>query len=239
MSKATFSVAPSRPSVQDFLDDDLQETKITTPRSKPFNRSISNPTSTTQKVDSSMGFLDQDALMKIGDLLHGISSENKIKDEERSKDHHSNETSLMPEEGFGHWSTKKLDKTVPDQLLLSHANQRGQSSSKQESLGKSRGQTVDRSWGSVEGIATKTDDYLIEMREKAAIVIQRWYRRMNIRRTAGAAAMKRMMASKKQEMEARMSYEREEVSRILQENFILAGKSGEKSLDKCQSYRIS
>ena len=72
-----------------------------------------------------------------------------------------------------------------------------------------------KSWESVEDILeTKTDDYLIQLREKAATLIQRWYRRCRIRSTAGAAAMKRMMAQKKEDMETRMNAERHQVKEM-------------------------
>jgi len=218
MSKATFSVAPSRPSVEDFLDDDFHEAKEQAPHSKLLTRSASNPSASTQQLDSSVGLLDQDALMKIGNLLQDIKSENDVKDPVISKSNHSQqlhdkrESTFVPSQKFGNWSTKQLDEQ--GELLTSQANERHQVHGKSGPSASVRhnpgDHTVHRSWGSVEGIETKTDDYLIAMREKAAIVIQRWYRRVKIRRTAGAAAMKRMMAAKKQEIEARMSYENEE-----------------------------
>ena len=57
----------------------------------------------------------------------------------------------------------------------------------------------------------KTDDYLIFQRDNAARKIQRWYKRSKIRKTAGAAAMKRMLNSKREMMEARRSMERNQV----------------------------
>ena len=219
MSKATFSVAPSRPSVEDFLDDDFQGPKEQAPHGKLLTRSVSNPSASTEQLDSSVGLLDQDALMKIGSLLQDIRSENDVKDpvvptsNHSQKFHDKRESAFMPNQKFGNWSTKQLGES--GELLTSQANERHQVYNKSGPSASVRhnpgDQTVHRSWGSVEGIETKTDDYLIAMREKAAIVIQRWYRRVKIRRTAGAAAVRRMMAAKKQEIEARMSYENEEV----------------------------
>ena len=221
MSKATFSVAPSRPSVEDFLDDNVQETSNATPHNKLLTRSVSNPSASTQQLDSSIGLLDQDALLKIGNLLDDIKGENKINDQGASSNYHSQQIrvggadTLMHGRGFGQWSTKQPDGSETDQLLIAQNNQRHMSYKNAKpnanAMHVENDKTVHRSWGSVEGIATKTDDYLIAMREKAAILIQKWYRRAKIRRTAGAAAMKRMMAAKKQEIEARMSYENEEV----------------------------
>ena len=45
----------------------------------------------------------------------------------------------------------------------------------------------------------------------AAKSIQRWWRKVLLRRRAGDAAMRRMMESKKNELEQRMSFEREQV----------------------------
>ena len=45
----------------------------------------------------------------------------------------------------------------------------------------------------------------------AAKSIQRWWRKILLRRRAGDAAMRRMMESKKNELEQRMSFEREQV----------------------------
>ena len=45
----------------------------------------------------------------------------------------------------------------------------------------------------------------------AAESIQRWWRKVLLRRRAGDAAMRRMMESKKNEIEQRMSFEREQV----------------------------
>ena len=221
MSKATFSVAPSRPSVEDFLDDNVQETKKATPHNKMLTRSVSNPSTSTQQLDSSIGLLDQDALLKIGNLLEDIKGENNVKGQGAISNYHSQQTrvgganALMSSQGFGQWSNKQLNEGEAEQLLTAQNNQRHVSckNTKQDANARrvEKDKTVHRSWGSVEGIETKTDDYLIAMREKAAILIQKWYRRAKIRKTAGAAAMKRMMAAKKQEIEARMSYENEEV----------------------------
>lgn len=218
-SKATYSVAPSRPSIDDFLDEDVQETKTITPQSKQLTRSYSNPVASKQEKEASMGFLNQDALLKIGHLLHDISSDNKDKQNGKNSGKNHAGESFGRVEGneprFSHWSSSKLDEKVPGESLSFETNTRIASFRKTELSNDTRkakeDQAVHRSWGSVEGIETKTDDYLIAMREKAALVIQRWYRRVKIRKTAGAAAMKRMMSAKKQELEARMSYEREEV----------------------------
>ena len=165
--------------------------------------------------------LDQDALLKIGNLLEDIKGENNVKGQGAISNYHSQQTrvgganALMPSQGFGQWSNKQLNEGEAEQLLTAQNNQRHVSykNTKQDANSRrvEKDKTVHRSWGSVEGIETKTDDYLIAMREKAAILIQKWYRRAKIRKTAGAAAMKRMMAAKKQEIEARMSYENEEV----------------------------
>lgn len=57
-----------------------------------------------------------------------------------------------------------------------------------------------------------------EEKAKAAQLIQIWWRRTRIRRTAGAAAMKRMMERKQTEIKQRLTIERERVCG--QENFI-------------------
>ena len=157
--------------------------------------------------------------MRIGNLLQDITSDNKVKGEGNVRGYQQtrldNGDTVAPNQRFSQWSTKQQDEAQPEQLLFAQANQRRQSYNKAKLPTNARhvesDKAVHRSWGSVEGIETKTDDYLIAMREKAAIVIQKWYRRMKIRRTAGAAAVRRMMAAKKQEIEARMSYENEEV----------------------------
>lgn len=167
-----------------------------------------------------MEFLDQDALTKIGNLLQDISGDNKIKGEARKENYETLGAAFAgDEQKFDQWSSKKQDATISDAIFQTNGNKRRLSHGENVESTNARknvddGPTVHGSWGSVEGIATKTDDYLIAMREKAAIVIQRWYRRVKIRNTAGAAAIKRMMAAKKQEVEARMSYEQKEVCKF-------------------------
>lgn len=49
-------------------------------------------------------------------------------------------------------------------------------------------------------------------RELAAACIQLWWRKIRIRKTAGAAAMQRMMENKRKEMEFKLTLERKKVS---------------------------
>ncbi|XP_065066186.1 centrosomal protein of 131 kDa-like isoform X2 [Rhopilema esculentum] len=216
-SKATFSVIPPRPSVDEFLDSEVRETKKESPRRNELARSFSNP-ARYEDQSASVGFLDQAALSKIGHLLENISNDSKLSDVRKEPEFDKpsksfgNKTSATTDSN--HWPNYKEDGGDPEDLLFSQANKRATKTrdSKTHVNSKVGGgkSTVHRSWGSVEGIETKTDDYLIARREKAAIVIQRWYRRVKIRKTAGAAAMKRMMDAKRKEVEARMSYEKEE-----------------------------
>ena len=215
-SKATFSVIPPRPSVDEFLDPEVRETRKESPNE--LARSFSNPAK-YEDQSASVGFLDQAALSKIGDLLENISNDSKRSDVRKEPEFDKpsklfgNRTSATTDSN--HWPNDQGDGGDPEDLLFSQANKRAtkmrDSKTHVNSKVGSGKSTVHRSWGSVEGIETKTDDYLIARREKAAIVIQRWYRRVKIRKTAGAAAMKRMMDAKRKEVEARMSYEKEEV----------------------------
>ena len=50
-----------------------------------------------------------------------------------------------------------------------------------------------------------------ERREMAACCIQRWWRKVNIRRRAGDAAMKRMMETKRKQMEAKLNMQKKKV----------------------------
>ena len=64
---------------------------------------------------------------------------------------------------------------------------------------------------SVENVV-RQNDILTLKRENAAKYIQVWWQKVRIRKTAGAAAMRRMMENKQHEMKTRLSVEREKVS---------------------------
>eukprot|EP00112_Aurelia_sp_Birch-Aquarium-sp1_P016749 Seg382.12 transcript_id=Seg382.12/GoldUCD/mRNA.D3Y31 product="Centrosomal protein of 131 kDa" protein_id=Seg382.12/GoldUCD/D3Y31 len=220
-SKATFNMIPQRPSIEDFINsENLQNS----PHKQEFGRSLSNPDG-REKQSAATSFLDQTDLRKIGDLLQDISSDKNYKvpnakDILSSRGYYSAAKATQDEQKGQRLYPEKTGITgqrsaITGQRSHPQLNEFRSDASDTESVEitadkKSKIASVHRSWGSVEGIETKTDDYLIAMREKAAIVIQRWYKKARIRRTAGAAAMKRMMASKKQELETRMSYEREQ-----------------------------
>ena len=217
---------PQRPSIEDFIDSDNLHNSA---HKQEFRRSFSNPDE-HEKKSAATSFLDQTDLRKIGDLLQDISNDKNYK-EPNAKD-------ILSSRGYSSASKAKVtqdeertqtlcsEKAGITSQRLAIAGQRSHpqfneirsdASDKEsaEIAASKKIASVHRSWGSVEGIETKTDDYLIAMREKAAIVIQRWYKKARIRRTAGAAAMRRMMANKKQELETKMSYEREQVCHTL------------------------
>ena len=61
-------------------------------------------------------------------------------------------------------------------------------------------------YGNTKFVASKE-----EQRQRAAHVVQTWWRRVRIRKTAGAAAMKRMMEQKQTMLKERLTMERETV----------------------------
>ena len=198
---------PARPSVEDFLFDKKLNDDSNFPAKKKIEKKHKNADSDSDEHHESIAFLSQDELRKIQKLPQSSP---------RKKDQHLRGFLEEFHAGGGSFFDKDSKEPAAERFKPKQHNNRPDSTENSDARKVVRKSSRDensvhKSRGSVEDIKKKTDDYLIEMREKASVVIQRWYRRTKIRNTAGAAAMKRMMANKKEELQARFTYERDQV----------------------------
>lgn len=183
-----------RPSIQDFLGhlddsnvpkDSLDGLDFQGTQLNADKSLLEFLSSDTPRSDiSSARTCDQDRAFGCGDGNENYQSE--IPSSEKDNEHFAN---------------KSLNKPRLRNALLSSQNL----SSKKHSSGYDK-----MKYKSMRTTETTVNDKE-EQRLKAAQLIQIWWKRTRIRRTAGAAAMKRMMENKQMEIKQRLTMERERV----------------------------